>query len=40
MHYISHLFRAFHLDEGLTRRPFTPEQVASFERGVVPDGDL
>jgi hypothetical protein len=40
MHYISHLFRGFHLDEALTRPPFTPEQVASFERGVVPDGDL
>ena len=40
MHYISHLFRAFHLDDALTSPPFTPEQVASFERGVVPDGDL
>ena len=40
MHYISHLFRAFHLDEALTSPPFTPEQVASFESGVVPDGDL
>ena len=40
MHYISHLFRAFHLDDALTRPPFTPEQVASFDNGVVPDGDL
>jgi len=40
MHYISHLFRAFHLDVALTRPPFTPEQVASFESGVVPGGDL
>jgi hypothetical protein len=40
MHYISHLFRAFHLDEALCTPPFTPEQVASFERGVVPEGDL
>ena len=40
MHYISHLFRAFHLDEALTSPPFTPEQVAGFERGVVPDGGL
>jgi len=40
MHYISHLFRAFHLDEALAGPPFTPEQVARFESGVVPDGDL
>jgi hypothetical protein len=40
MHYISHLFRAFHLDEALAGAPFTPEQVARFESGVVPDGDL
>ena len=40
MHYISHLFRAFHLDDALTSPPFTPEQVASFENGVVPDRDL
>jgi hypothetical protein len=40
MHYISHLFRAFHLDAALAGPPFTAEQVASFERGVVPDGDL
>jgi hypothetical protein len=40
MHYISHLFRAFHLEETLSRPPFTPKQVASFHRGQVPVGDL
>ena len=40
MHYISHLFRAFHLDEALARPPFTPEQVERFERGIVPGGSL
>jgi hypothetical protein len=40
MHYISHLFRAFHLDESLARPPFTAEQVQAIERGVVPDGRL
>ena len=40
MHYIVHLFRAFQLNEQLADRPFTPEQVASFGRGVVPAGDL
>jgi hypothetical protein len=40
MHYIAHLFRAFHLREELFRAPFTPEQVASISRGVVPDGEL
>jgi hypothetical protein len=40
MHYIVHLFCAFHLTEGLSRAPFTPEQVASFSHGVVPEGEL
>lgn len=40
MHYIVHLFCAFHLREELARPPFTPEQVATFGRGIVPDGDL
>ncbi len=40
MHYIAHLFRAFHLSEELRRPPFTPEQVESFSSGVVPDGEL
>jgi hypothetical protein len=40
MHYIVHLFRAFHLSEQLARPPFTPEQVESFSSGAVPDGEL
>jgi hypothetical protein len=40
MHYIAHLFRAFHLDAGLARPPFTPAQVASLGRGGLPDGEL
>jgi hypothetical protein len=40
MHYIVHLFCAFHLHEELSRPPFTREQVMSFSRGVVPDGEL
>ncbi len=40
MHYISHLFRAFHFDRSLSNPPFTPEQVASIDRGVLPAGDL
>jgi hypothetical protein len=40
MHYIVHLFCAFHLSDALFRPPFTAEQVASFGRGVVPDGKL
>jgi hypothetical protein len=40
MHYIVHLFCAFHLREELARLPFTPEQVASIGRGIVPDGEL
>jgi hypothetical protein len=40
MHYISHLFRAFHESESLADPPFTPDQVTSFGRGVVPSGDL
>ena len=40
MHYIAHLFRAFHLNDDLAREPFTRDQVASFRRGVVPEGDL
>jgi hypothetical protein len=40
MHYLVHLFCAFHLREELSRPPFTPEQVASFSGGVVPDGEL
>jgi hypothetical protein len=40
MHYIVHLFCAFHLSEELSRAPFTPEQVECFGRGVVPEGEL
>ena len=40
MHYIVHLFRTFHLNEQLGDSPFTPAQVTSFGRGVIPEGDL
>lgn len=40
MHYIVHLFCAFHRQEELSRPPFTPEQVARIGRGEVPDGEL
>jgi hypothetical protein len=38
MHYIVHMFCAFHLNEQLLRPPFSPAQVASFSRGIVPEG--
>jgi hypothetical protein len=40
MHYIAHLFRAFHLHEELRGPPFTPEQVEAFMTGTIPDGAL
>jgi hypothetical protein len=40
MHYIVHLFRAFHTAEDLFGAPFTPEQVERFMAGAVPDGEL
>ena len=40
MHYIVHMFCAFHLSEQLSRPPFSSEQVASFRRGNVPDGEV
>jgi len=40
MHYITHMFRAFHLTKELSRPPFTPDQVASFSHGVIPEGDI
>jgi hypothetical protein len=40
MHYVAHLFRAFHLHEELLGPPFTPEQVEAFTAGEVPDGAL
>ena len=40
MHYIVHLFRAFHLSEQLFQPPFSAGQVATFSRGVIPEGEL
>jgi hypothetical protein len=40
MHYIVHLFRAFHARGDLAGPPFTPEQVKRFLAGVIPDGNL
>jgi hypothetical protein len=40
MRYISHLFRAYHEDPALTEAPFTELEVASFDRGVIPEGKL
>jgi hypothetical protein len=40
MHYIVHLFCAFHLHRDLADPPFTAAQVDAFSRGVVPDGQL
>ncbi len=40
MHYIAHLFRAFHLRAELSEEPFTSAQVTAFNRGEVPEGDL
>ena len=40
MHYIVHLFFAFHLRDALAQPPFADDQVASFTRGAVPEGDL
>ncbi|MGH3073111.1 MAG: hypothetical protein ACRDNB_12710 [Gaiellaceae bacterium] len=40
MHYIVHMFCAFHLTEELSHPPFSPDQVASFSRGIVPDGEM
>jgi hypothetical protein len=40
MHYIVHLFRAYADTQSLFVRPYTPEQVASLQRGVIPDGGL
>jgi hypothetical protein len=40
MHYIVHLFRAYAATASLFGPPFTPQQVASFRSGVVPEGDL
>jgi hypothetical protein len=40
MHYIVHLFRAFHSRQDLFQPPFTPDQVRAFGRGAVPAGEL
>jgi len=40
MHYITHLFRAYAETASMFSRPFTPEQVAAFRAGHVPDGDI
>ena len=40
MHYILHLFRAWHEHPELARPPFTEAQVVSIAAGVVPDEDL
>jgi hypothetical protein len=40
MHYIVHLFRAFHETPTLFDAPFTPAQVEQILAGVIPDGDL
>ena len=40
MHYIVHLFRAFHASQDILGAPFTPDQVAQLETGVIPSGDL
>jgi len=40
MHYIVHLFRAFHAHADLFDAPFTDVQVKAFLAGVVPEGDL
>ena len=40
MHYIVHLFRAYADTASLFGPPFTPQQVASFRSGIVPEGEL
>ena len=40
MHYIVHLFRAFHLHDELSSPPFTPEQEASIDCGALPEGGV
>ena len=40
MHYIVHLFRAFHLSQQLSQPPFNQDQVTSIGRGVIPEGEL
>jgi hypothetical protein len=40
MHYIAHLFRAYHEDGELASPPFTPAQVERLRAGELPDGVL
>ena len=40
MHYIVHLFRAYHEDGTLASPPFTAAQVERMRAGAVPDGEL
>jgi hypothetical protein len=40
MHYIVHLFRVFHVSEQLSEPPFNTDQVASINRGIIPEGQL
>ncbi len=40
MHYIAHLFRAFHGREDLASPPFTPRQLERLRAGELPDGTL
>ena len=40
MHYIVHLFCAFHLREEIFSPPFTAQQLETLGRGLVPDGEL
>jgi len=40
MHYIAHLFRAYHATPTLGSAPFTPAQLERIRAGVVPDGEL
>jgi hypothetical protein len=40
MHYISHLFRAYHGRPELASPPFTPAQVERLRAGELPDGEL
>jgi hypothetical protein len=40
MHYIAHLFRAYHQIPALASAPFTAAQLERIRAGVVPDGEL
>ena len=40
MHYLVHLFRAYHDEEVLASPPFTPAQVERIRAGALPDGEL